>query len=69
MAAVNLYQFNKKTLRGKLGPEARKFNNVLNDEIFKMYRHTFENLQELKRKILSEDHIFFKNVFSQKSDS
>lgn len=69
MAAVNLYQFNKKILRGKLGPEVRKFNNVLNDEIFKMYRHTFENLQELKRKILSEDHIFFKNVFSQKSDS
>ena len=55
MAAVNLYQFNKKTLRKKLGPG----NNVLNDEIFKMYRHTFENLQELKRKILSEDHIFF----------
>ncbi|WP_286035668.1 hypothetical protein [Succinatimonas hippei] len=65
MAAVNLYQFNKKTLRKKLSPG----NNVLNDEIFKMYRHTFENLQELKRKILSEDHKFFKNIFSKKSDS
>lgn len=65
MAAVNLYQFNKKTLRRKLGLG----NNVLNDEIFKMYRHTFENIQELKRKILSEDHMFFKNIFSQKSDS
>ena len=42
MAAVNLYQFNKKTLRGKFGLEVRKFNNVPNDEIFKMYRHTFE---------------------------
>lgn len=62
MAAVNLYQFNKKTLRRKLGLG----NNVLNDEIFKMYRHTFENLQELKRKILSEDHKFFKNIFSKK---
>lgn len=65
MAAVNLYQFNKKTLRGKFGLEVRKFNNVPNDEIFKMYRHTFENLQELKRKTLSEDHIFFKNIFSK----
>ena len=61
MAAVNLYQFNKKTLRRKLGLG----KNVINDEIFKMYRHTFENLQELKRKNLSEDHMFFKNIFSK----